>query len=376
MTEGKIGIISIGDMGMGIAKLLVAHGFSVATTCKGRSNDTLERARSASVEVFDSDEELVETCDVILSVVPPRDALATAQRVANALTQSREGPLTSRSPSGSKEREPRPQQRTLYFADLNAVAPSTVKTIASLFDDDDDDGEEEKVKQEDNKRSFRAHVRFIDGAIIGGPPSLNQDPNNNNNNGDDDASWTKPSIPTSGPYSNLSDIGLHKLYATLNMRHISPTVGAASGLKMCFASLTKGFTALAIQSVTTAKQLGVLDELRAECRGHIPDRWTAVERGLVGMPPKAYRWVREMEEIALAFAEEGGFTSNSGSDPNSNSPPQGDMLFRGVAEIYRTVAEDTVLGEENVGRRKRGLDVDDVATAVAEALERKRKKNA
>jgi 3-hydroxyisobutyrate dehydrogenase-like beta-hydroxyacid dehydrogenase len=35
-TLAKIGILSIGDMGMGIAKLLVAKGFSVATNGKGR----------------------------------------------------------------------------------------------------------------------------------------------------------------------------------------------------------------------------------------------------------------------------------------------------------------------------------------------------
>lgn len=31
-----IGILSIGDMGLGIAKLLKAKGFSVATNCQGR----------------------------------------------------------------------------------------------------------------------------------------------------------------------------------------------------------------------------------------------------------------------------------------------------------------------------------------------------
>lgn len=31
-----VGILSIGEMGMGIAKLLVAKGFSVATNCEGR----------------------------------------------------------------------------------------------------------------------------------------------------------------------------------------------------------------------------------------------------------------------------------------------------------------------------------------------------
>lgn len=31
-----VGILSIGDMGMGIAKLLIAKGFSVTTNCAGR----------------------------------------------------------------------------------------------------------------------------------------------------------------------------------------------------------------------------------------------------------------------------------------------------------------------------------------------------
>ncbi|KAJ2976587.1 hypothetical protein NUW58_g8046 [Xylaria curta] len=56
----KIGVISIGDMGMGIAKLLVANGFSVATNCRGRSDDTIERAKSAQVEIYKSDEHLAE----------------------------------------------------------------------------------------------------------------------------------------------------------------------------------------------------------------------------------------------------------------------------------------------------------------------------
>ena len=36
----KIGILSIGEMGMGIAKLLAAHGFSVATNGSGRRSAT------------------------------------------------------------------------------------------------------------------------------------------------------------------------------------------------------------------------------------------------------------------------------------------------------------------------------------------------
>lgn len=32
----KIGVLSIGQMGMGVAQLLIAKGFAVATNCKGR----------------------------------------------------------------------------------------------------------------------------------------------------------------------------------------------------------------------------------------------------------------------------------------------------------------------------------------------------
>ncbi|TGJ79120.1 hypothetical protein E0Z10_g9647 [Xylaria hypoxylon] len=318
----KIGVISIGDMGLGIAKLLIANGFSVATNCKGRSNDTIERAKSAQVEIYKSDEHLAEACDVILSVVPPRDAAATAQRIVDAVT----GPFRRSEP--------------LYFADLNAVAPSTTKTIAALFD------------------RTRGQVCFIDGAIIGNPPSPKSGADAS---GSSSTEWNVPSIPVSGPYkiSEIPGYG-EKLSATLNVRHVSDEIGGASGLKMCFASLTKGFTSLAIQSFTTAKRLGVLDELQSELQGHVPSHWKSAERGVIGMAPKAYRWVKEMEEIALTFDEEGGFPQD---------------LFQGVAKVYQAVAEDTVLGEEKVGKRKRGTDVHDMAAAMAEGLENKKKKN-
>lgn len=133
---------------------------------------------------------------------------------------------------------------------------------------------------------------------------------------------------------------------------------------MCFASTSKGLTAIAIQAFTTAQQLGVLGELRQELsssRAPAAGLLAAAERGLVGMPPKAYRWVREMEEIARTFAEDGGFAAHP-------------SMFAGAAEVYRAVAEDTVLGRERVGDRKRGRDPGDVAEAVAEGLREKRRK--
>jgi hypothetical protein len=91
----------------------------------------------------------------------------------------------------------------------------------------------------------------------------------------------------------------------------------------------------------------------------IPATLKSAEGGVPGMPPKAYRWVREMEEIAATHSEEGGFER---------------ALFDGVAGVYRAVAEDPVLGAEKTGDRKRGRTLEDVAAAIGEGLEAKRKR--
>ncbi|KAJ4860790.1 NADP oxidoreductase coenzyme f420-dependent domain-containing protein [Trichoderma breve] len=313
----KVGILSLGDMGAGIARLLIAHGFPVSTNCQGRSEDTIERARNAGVELLSSDLELVQQCNVIFSVVPPRDAEATAQRIVDAS-------------SGGSRKE------TLYYVDLNAVAPSTCKSIVALFE------------------KARVPVKFIDACILGGPPSLKKPSQEG-----EEAVWDQPSIPISGPHSLTSLPDGEKLASVLQLRSISEEIGAASGLKMCFASITKGFTALVTQSFTTAHRLGVVDELKLELNQMVPAMLTRAEKGVPGMPPKAYRWVREMEEISKTFHEEGGWDRT---------------VFEGIAGVYKAVAEDGVLGQEKIGKRKRGTSLDDVATVMAEGLEMKKKK--
>jgi 3-hydroxyisobutyrate dehydrogenase-like beta-hydroxyacid dehydrogenase len=285
--------------------------------------------------VLDSDVDLADQCSVILSVVPPKDAEKTAQRIMDALVGVRE----------------RTSGQPLYFADLNAVAPSTARNIATQIE-----------------RS-RAPIRFIDGGIIGGPPALKKEGSaataTNDVQGDGEAeavrspNWKVPSLPTSGPHK-LSDIPSYgpKLFDVLNMRHISPEIGAASGLKMCYSSTQKGYTSIAIQSLTTAHRLGVLSELQAELQASSAELWRRTESMITTMPPKAYRFVAEMEEIATTFEEEGGFARDS---------------FSGAAKTYKAV-EESELGAEKIGKRKRGLTVEDMAVALAEGIDKRRKK--
>lgn len=271
------------------------------------SQATQSRAKDNSIGLVSSDAELFNESDYIFSIVPPRDSRATAQRIATAARTSK-------------------RNQTSYFIDLNAISPKSARNLASLFPQS-------------------GPVRFVDGGIIGSPPSLQQD-----------GIWKRPSIPVSGPFM----LG-EALSSTLNVKHVNDTIGSATGLKMCFASLTKGHTALAIQSFTTAHRLGVLPSLKEAMADYNPAGLRHAENSLPSMCPKAYRWVEEMRQIGETVEDDGGFE-------------EGENVFKAVAEIYEFVAQGTELGREVVGKRVRGTTAEDVAESMAEGLVRRKVK--
>jgi len=283
---------------------------------------------------------LVETSDYIISIVPPRDAIQIAHRITTAFN----------SLSTPKE---------LYYLDLNAISPRRATEIASHI------------------QSTAPSIKLIDGGIVGGPPFLRSGPgpspdisipsaiSSAHPGPETEHTWNRPDVPVSGPH-DLIDApvsGAH-LSKTLNLNHISKEIGPASGLKCCYASISKGFIAICIQSFTTASNLEVLPLLQELLEQRMPYQFKAAKSGVTGMPPKAYRWVREMEEIALAHTDNGRF--EGGKD--------GTGVFGEIAKVYKSVAEDSILGEEKTEHRKRGLTVEDVATTMVEGLGKKRKK--
>ncbi|TVY24067.1 hypothetical protein LHYA1_G006966 [Lachnellula hyalina] len=361
-----VAILSIGEMGMGIAKLLVAHNYRVVTNLEGRSQDTHARAERASIEALPSDLSLITESDYILSIVPPRDAVSIATRISTAFTS-----LST------------PKKTPLYFLDLNAVSPRSARSIGEIF-------------------STKAPaITFLDGCIIGSAPTQKLTPTPSTTEARQhpktSLTWSQPSIPISGSVASVP-ASFAQLAETLNFKHISEDVGIASGLKCCFATVTKGFTALCIQAFTTASNLGVLPALIEEMEEKFPASLKTARYGVTSMPPKAYRWVKEskfwfpllvltegrkelqrrkkgrrlanltclttVEEISAAHEEDGGFES------------AGKGLFNEIAKVYESVADDSVLGEEKTERRKRGLTIEDVAAAMGEGNAAKRKKDA
>jgi 3-hydroxyisobutyrate dehydrogenase-like beta-hydroxyacid dehydrogenase len=103
--------------------------------------------------------------------------------------------------------------------------------------------------------------------------------------------------------------------------------GQASALKMCYAALTKGTTALMTALSIAAERLGVSDALAAEFAASQPALRERMQRAVPEMVPKAHRWIGEMEEIARTFEA-------CGLSPR---------MLEGAAEVYALVAA-TALG--------------------------------
>lgn len=291
MTAPTIGLLSPGDMGHAIGGVLVQHGGRVITHLGGRSERSHALATAAGITDTPSLAALVQEADILLSVLVPARALDVARSVAGVIADT---------------------GADLLYVDCNAVAPRTVRQAETLILD--------------------AGGRFADAGIIGPPPR----------------SPGTTRIYTSGPgaaeLTVLNDYGL-------DLRPIGPEAGQASGLKMCYAALTKGLIALGTELLVAAQQLGLAEALRAEQRQSIPDVLAWLERSTPSMPPKAYRWVGEMEEIATTFAD-------LGLTPN---------ILLGAADMYRLV-ETTPLGRESPETRDKNRDLDGVVTALADAL--------
>lgn len=279
-------------MGHAIGAVLVQHGLRVLTTLRGSSPRTAALAGQAGITDVGNDATLVREADILLSVLVPAQASACAERMAAAIRTTHSTPL---------------------FADCNAISPGTVRSIERLL------------------REVGAEV--VDVGIIGAPPRAGR-------------AETRLYASGSGA-ERLSVLGEYGL----DVRVIGPQVGRASGLKMCYASLTKGLTVLATQALVAGQVLGLSDLLTGELQESQLELFAWFERQVPRMPPKAYRWVGEMEEIARTLAGVG-------------LPPQ---MLEGAAALYRLV-EQTELGAETSEERHRGQSLAEVTAILADAL--------
>lgn len=240
-----IAVVAMGEMGSGVAKRLVERGARVVTSLDGRSGASAERAHAAGVEVL-SDAELVRDAEIILSIVPPVAARATATRFADLIA---------------------PLERHPVYIDCNAIAPQTLAKIAEQF--------------------ATLRLPIVDGSILGVAPRPGYSPKLYLSG---DGAWTA---------ETLTGLGI-------DARLISPNLGDASALKMAFGGMLKGFQALGAAMAIGAARGGAAALFQAEIRETVPGLYDFLAKMLPSMYAKAYRWDDEMLEISRFLEPEAG----------------------------------------------------------------------
>ena len=261
-----VGILSPGDMGHTVGERLKSNGLRVVAHLADRSARTRSLAEKAGIEEVSSYDALVGEADIVLCILVPAEAGAAAQKVADAL---------------------RSTGADLLYADCNAIAPQTTIKMGETITD--------------------AGGRFVDASIIGPPPRR------------EGATRFYASGVHAKELAQLEDYGLE-------VPVISDRVGDASAIKMCYAGLTKGLTALCTELLVAAEALGIREALFAEYNLSQPAMIKRMEGGLPGMPPKSRRWVGEMEEISATMAGV-GMTGK---------------FHDGAADIYRFIGDSTL----------------------------------
>lgn len=290
--NNNIGITSPGDMGQGVAMCIKAQGFNVCMASDGRSARTRELGEKAGLTDLHTLENLVKQCDMVLSVLDPGAAVTNAKAIAAACKAT---------------------QRKIVFVECNAIAPNTMHEITALMQD--------------------AGCTVVDAGIIGPPPR----------NG------AKQRFYVSGPHAQL----MQRINSEqIQVRVAGEKIGDASAVKMCYAALTKGTTALGTELLIAARKLGVDQVLENEFKGSQGDKYDSVLKGAAGMPFKAYRWVPEMNEIAKTFGD-------AGMTPK---------IYQGAAELYAQIATTPQGKESPEEARAKKRSPHDVINGLADSI--------
>jgi len=257
-----VAVIAQGSMGAGVGKRLHENGAEVRTLLSGRSAESADRARAAGMKPAPDERALLEGADFFLAILPPSEVENLARRLAPTLSALAEKPV---------------------YVDCNAISPETATRVAAIVEP--------------------TGARFVDGGIIGGPPRPGYSP------------AIYASGAAAGETAVLRDRGI-------DWRVIDGPVGAASGLKMSYAGITKGTTAIAAAMLLGAARFGCGEALIAELSKSQPEMLKRMRGSIPTMYDKAYRWVGEMEEI---------------SDFLGANPPSRDM-YAAIAQLYEFLA--------------------------------------
>jgi 3-hydroxyisobutyrate dehydrogenase-like beta-hydroxyacid dehydrogenase len=241
MTLRAVGLLSPGDMGHVVGRVLITHGMPVLTCLEGRSERTRMLARKAGIKAVPNYEDLVRETDMILSILVPGEAENAARTVARALRGAGEA---------------------ILYVDCNAISPATSQKIEEII--------------------TGAGSKYVDASIIGPPPRREG---------------------TTKFYASGQDVEAFEALADfgLDVRRLGSEIGLGKGIKMAYGALTKGLTAISTQLLIAAWRMGLFDALVALFEDTQAEQYRRMRRAVPSMPHRSRRWVSEMEEISRTF---------------------------------------------------------------------------
>ena len=289
MVIETVAILSPGDMGHAVGQLLREHELKVVTCLTGRSRRTKDLAELAGIADVPDLNDMVAQSQIILSISVSEMVPNICQQVADAIKAT---------------------NANVLFAECNAISPQLSRQMEPIITE--------------------AGGRYIDASIVGGPPLNGSSPR------------FYASGDNTAEFEGLANFGL-------DVRTAGTEVGQASGIKMCYAAMTKGSSALYSELLMAAEMMGLSDFVKAEFQSSQPAVLQRMERGLPGVPAKARRWVSEMEEIKDTF-EHLGLTPH---------------LFQGVADMYRMIGS-TSMGDETPQTRDGDRSLEETIRLMAE----------
>ena len=235
----KILILSPGEMGAAVGNVLNQNGFEICGILNGRSEATRLRATSAGFREVETLKKGLEHADIVFSILPPSEAKSLATKVAEIMAGILEKPS---------------------YVDCNAVSPESAKEVAAILKS--------------------GGVETIDCGIVGNPPGGSQKPTR---------------LFVSGPNAPIMDAfdGMG-----IEIKQCGPIIGRASAVKMVYAGVTKGVSALCANMLIAAERLGVGDIAHEEFQYSQEALYRRMENLTPALPAVSGRFVGEMEEIA------------------------------------------------------------------------------
>jgi len=238
MSEGNLGILHPGEMGITVALSAQNSGLQVYWASEGRSPETRARTEKIVLNDASSLSNLCGICSTLICVCPPNAALDVSEQVAS---------------SG---------YRGLYI-DANAISPQHSQQIGQFL--------------------LEAGISYVDGSIIG-PPAWNVNTTRLYLSGKQ--AGKAASCFAAGP---------------LSVNVIGDSIGQASALKMCYAAYTKGTSALLCAILAAAEALNVRQELLSEWSLSGSNLAEEAANRIRWVAAPAWRFEGEMEQIASTF---------------------------------------------------------------------------